>query len=94
MDEVLSPREQGLRLGREYAMRAIDDRAKLRRVVRAKNAEEVRAGIDWTLLEALDHERPVAFWSGFAHGVRAFLVDEAAALSASLTPSRQNPASP
>ena len=87
MDDVLSPREDGLRLGREYALRSIDDRAKLRRVVRARSAEEVRAEIDWRLLDDRDHERPVAFWSSFAHGVREFLVDEAATLSASASDS-------
>ena len=28
----------------------------------------------------IDEKQPVAFWSGFAHGVREFLVDEAATL--------------
>ena len=93
MDEALSPREHGLRLGREYALRSIDDRAKLRRVIRARNAEEVRAEIDWMLLESVDPEAPVAFWSGFAHGVRTVLVDEAAALSRPLPPSRPEPSS-
>jgi len=81
MADELSAREQGLQLGREYAVSARADRAKLRRVVRAETAAEVRANIDWSLLGAIDQERPVAFWSGFAHGVRNFLVDEAAAPS-------------
>ena len=82
MGEGLTPREQGLRVGHEYAMAFANDRAKLRRAsVRAKDADEVKASIDWSFLEPTSQQRPVAFWSGFAHGVRDFLVDEAAALS-------------
>ncbi len=70
--------EKGLLAGREYAAQAADDRTKLRRVAQSRNAEHTRAAIDWSLIEAPDEEQPVAFWSGFVHGVRGFLLDEAA----------------
>ena len=70
--------ESGLLAGREYAARTSEDRAKLRRVAQSRNAEDTRSAIDWSLIKAPDQERPVAFWSGFVHGVREFLVDEAA----------------
>lgn len=65
--------------GREYAGRVVEDRAKLRRVAQSSSAEDTQAAIDWSLIEGGYEERPVAFWSGFVHGVREFLVDEAAA---------------
>ncbi len=77
----MDPMEQGLLAGREYAGRTGGDHAKLRPVVRSRNAEETRAAIDWNLMGPIDEPQPVAFWSGFAHGVREFLVDEAATLS-------------
>ena len=82
MGEGLGTLERGMVAGREYASRVGGDHAKLRPVVKARNAEETRAAIDWNLIEAIEGEQPVAFWSGFAHGVRQFLVDEAAKLSA------------
>jgi hypothetical protein len=72
------PLEEGVLAGRAYAARVSEDRAKLRRVAQSRNAEDTRAAIDWSLIEARDEEQPVAFWSGFVHGVREFLVDEAA----------------
>jgi hypothetical protein len=71
--------QQGLAAGKEYASRTGGDHAKLRPLVRSRNAEETRAAIDWNVFELIDEEQPVAFWSGFVHGVREFLVDEAAA---------------
>ena len=82
MDEGLGPLERGMVAGREYASRVGGDHARLRPVVRARNAEETRAAIDWNLIETIEGEQPVAFWSGFEHGVRQFLVDEAATLPA------------
>ncbi len=70
--------EEGLLAGRDYAARVSGDRAKLRQVAQSHNAEDTRAAIDWSLIEGRDEEQPVAFWSGFVHGVREFLVDEAA----------------
>jgi hypothetical protein len=79
VEDVASPRAAGIVVGREYASRAPDDRAALRQIVRARTAADVKAAIDWTVLDDLDPERPVAFWSGFSHGVRQYLVDQAAA---------------
>jgi hypothetical protein len=78
MSAELSPLENGLLAGREYAARASADRAKLRRVAQSRNAADTRAAIDPGLLEAADEEQPDAFWSGFMHGVREYLVDQAA----------------
>jgi hypothetical protein len=77
MTNELSPLENGLVAGREYAARASDDRVKLRRVAQSRNAADTRAAIDWSLIEAADAEQPDAFWSGFMHGVREYLVEEA-----------------
>ena len=78
MNDERTPLEEGLLAGREYAARASDDRAKLRRVAQSRSAEHTRAAIDWSLIEAPEKEQPAAFWSGFMHGVREFLLDEAA----------------
>ena len=75
-----SPLENGLLAGREYAVRASDDRVKLRRVAQSRNAADTRAAIDWSLIEAPDEEQPDAFWSGFMHGVREYLVGESKTL--------------
>jgi hypothetical protein len=78
MNDEQRPLEEGVLAGRDYAARVSGDRAKLRRVAQSRNAEDTRAAIDWSLIEDGDREQPVAFWSGFVHGVREFLVDEAA----------------
>jgi hypothetical protein len=79
MHDQQSPLEQGLLAGREYATLASHDRTKLRRVAQSRSANDTRAAIDWDLVEAPDEEQPAAFWSGFMHGVREFLLEEAAA---------------
>ena len=79
LDAELTSRERGLILGHSYASRCGGDHAKLRPIVRAKTADEVRANVDSTLIEPAGIDDPVAFWSGFAHGVAAFLVEEASA---------------
>jgi hypothetical protein len=78
MNDEQSPLEKGLIAGREYAALASDDRAKLRRVAQSRNAADTQAAIDWSLVRAPDEEQPAAFWSGFMHGVREHLLDEAA----------------
>jgi hypothetical protein len=45
----------------------------------ARTADEVRANVDPTVTEPVGVESSVAFWSGFAHGVAAFLVEEGGA---------------
>ncbi len=73
-----SSRERGLMLGHTYASSEVD-RVKLRGIARARNAVEVKAAVESTIDEPADVDDPVAFWSGFAHGVTAFLVDQGAA---------------
>lgn len=77
MNNERTPLEEGLLAGREYAGRAAGDRAKLRRVAQSRNAADTRAAVDWSLIEPPHGERPDAFWSGFMHGVREYLVSEA-----------------
>ena len=77
MTTELSPLERGLLAGREYAARAAVDRAKLRRVAQSRNAADTRAAIDWSLIGAPAEDQPDAYWSGFMHGVREYLVGEA-----------------
>ena len=64
-------------MGHTYASRNGDDHAKLRPIVIAGTADEVKANIDSTVTEPAGLESPVAFWSGFAHGVTLFLVEDA-----------------
>jgi hypothetical protein len=45
----------------------------------ARTADEVRANVDSTVIERAGLDNSVAFWSGFAHGVAAFLVEDGAA---------------
>jgi hypothetical protein len=45
----------------------------------ARTADEVKANVDSTVSEPSGLENAVAFWSGFAHGVAAFLVEESSA---------------
>jgi hypothetical protein len=73
----LTSREQGLMLGHTYAFRHAGDRPKLRPIVMSRTADEVKANVDSTVTEPAGLESPVAFWSGFAHGVAAFLVEDA-----------------
>ncbi len=73
-----SSRERGLMLGHTYASREVD-RVRLRGIARARNAVEVKAAVAGTMNEPADLDDPVAFWSGFAHGVKGFLVDQGAA---------------
>jgi hypothetical protein len=75
-DEPTS-RERGLIVGHAYASQYKGDRAKLRPIVMARTADEVRANVDATVIEPAGLESSVAFWSGFAHGVAAFLVEDA-----------------
>ena len=72
----LTARERGLLVGHAYASRYEGDRAKLRPIVMARRADEVRANVDSTVIEPAELESAVAFWSGFAHGVAAFLVED------------------
>jgi hypothetical protein len=79
LSDELTSRERGLIIGHAYASRYEGDRAKLRPIVMARTADEVRANVDSTVIEPAGLESSVAFWSGFAHGVAAFLVEEGGA---------------
>jgi len=81
MDRELAPMDKGMLAGQEYAIRTGGDHAKLRPVVKSWSAAEIHSAVDWDLIGPIEKEQPVEFWSGFAHGVRQFLVDEAATLS-------------
>jgi hypothetical protein len=76
LSDELTPRERGLIVGHAYASRYEGDRATLRPIVMARKADEVKANVDSTVIEPAGLENSVAFWSGFAHGVAAFLVEE------------------
>ena len=78
MSEELTSRERGLMKGHTYATRHEGDRVKLRSIVMARTADEVRANVQPTVIEPAGLDSPVAFWSGFAHGVAAFLVEDGA----------------
>jgi len=78
VNETLTAREQGLIAGHAYASRYRGDRAKLRPIVAARTANEVKANVDSTIIAPCALDSPVAFWSGFAHGVAAFLVEDGA----------------
>jgi hypothetical protein len=68
--------EQGIGLGYAYAKKHRDDRLQLRRIVRARSAPELRANLDPAEIAADGVTDTVAFWSGFAHGVGRYLLDE------------------
>jgi hypothetical protein len=75
-DDRPSPIEEGLTLGYSYAEKHRDDRLTLRRIVSARSAPEVAANVDPAETPADGSADDVAFWSGFAHGVKRYLVDE------------------
>jgi hypothetical protein len=77
MSEVRSsPIEEGMTLGYGYAEKHRDDRPSLRRIVRAHSVPEVTANVDQAAIAADGIADPVAFWSGFAHGVGRYLLEE------------------
>jgi hypothetical protein len=79
LSDELTSRERGLIVGHAYASRHHGDRVKLRPIVMARTADEVRTNVDSTVIERPGLDNSVAFWSGFAHGVAAFLVEEGGA---------------
>jgi len=72
----LTPRERGLILGHSYAASFDGDPRKLTLIAKAKSAADVEANVDAALLRPGEIEDDVAFWSGFSHGVKAFLVEQ------------------
>jgi hypothetical protein len=81
-----SPIEKAMALGYGYAEKHRDDRRSLGRIARARSAPEVTAHVDPAETAPDGIADPVAFWSGFAHGVRRYLLEEAHDLLAKETP--------
>jgi hypothetical protein len=81
MDEVSkggsSSIEKGMTLGYGYAEKHRDDWLSLGRIARARSASEVTTHVDPARIGADGIDDPVAFWSGFAHGVQRYLLEEA-----------------
>jgi hypothetical protein len=69
--------EKGAALGYGYAERHQGDRLRLGLIARARSASEVTANVDPGEIAPDGVDHPVAFWSGFAHGVRWYLLEEA-----------------
>jgi hypothetical protein len=69
--------EKGTRLGHGYAEKHQGDRLRLGLIARARSAPEVTANVDPAEIAPDGVDDPVAFWSGFAHGVRRYLLEEA-----------------
>jgi hypothetical protein len=69
--------EKAMALGHDYAARHQHERLSLGRIARARSASEVTANVDPTDIPADGIADPVPFWSGFAHGVRWYLLEEA-----------------
>jgi hypothetical protein len=69
--------EKGVTLGYGYAEKHRDDRLSLGLIARARSAPEVTANVDLAAIAPDGIADPVAFWSGFAHGVRWYLLEEA-----------------
>ena len=74
---AFTPLSLGLEAGLRYASQNGGDRRRLGRIVRAHTADEVAAVLDGDVGEPDGVDDRVAYWSGFAHGVRRFLQDTA-----------------
>jgi hypothetical protein len=75
--EPLTALSRGLEDGASYANAHLADWARLGRIARAHTAAEVVAILDATVGQPDGVGDPVAYWSGFAHGVQR-VVREAA----------------
>ena len=69
----------GLEAGIRYAQQNVGERRRLGRIARAHTAAELAELMAGTQVEPPEPESRVAYWSGFAHGVRQFLQEEARA---------------
>jgi hypothetical protein len=78
MSEVRSSSmEEAITLGYGYAEKHRHDRLSLGRIARARSASEVTANVDPAEIATDGIANPVAFWSGFAHGVGWYLLEKA-----------------
>ena len=68
--------ERGMALGYGYAEKNRADRLNLRRIARAHSASELTANVDEAETVPDGIVDRVAFWSGFAHGVARYLLEE------------------
>jgi hypothetical protein len=73
----LTPRERGLRIGRAWAeSREADPITALQLATEGTIPDDVRTR-ERVLDELVDYiENPKAFWEGFIHGVREYLVEQ------------------
>jgi hypothetical protein len=71
-----TPLSLGLQEGLGYAATHRGDRSRLGRIARAHTAEDVAATVGATFAPPDEIADTVAYWSGFAHGVRSFLLEE------------------
>jgi len=63
----------GLEAGLKYATENPGDRRRLGRIVRAHSGADVAAIVAGSIDEPNGIDDRIAYWSGFAHGVRRFL---------------------
>jgi hypothetical protein len=67
--------DAGLEEGLRYAAEHAADRRRLGLIARAHSAAEVAAVVDGSAVAPDGIDDVVAYWSGFAHGVRQYLQD-------------------
>jgi len=73
--ERLSSLSEGLTAGYRYADANRHDRTTLKTIARARSVADITAAVDPARLEPHELGDQTAFWSGFAHGVAKFLVE-------------------
>jgi hypothetical protein len=71
-----TPLSLGLQDGLGYAATHRGDRSRLGLIARARTAADVAATVGATFVPPDGIADTVAYWSGFAHGVGSFLLDE------------------
>jgi len=71
-----TPLSAGIQDGLGYAAAHRDDRSLLGRIARARTAADVAATVGATFAAPDGIAGTVAYWSGFAHGVGGFLLEE------------------
>jgi hypothetical protein len=70
-----TPRERGILVGQKWAESYEGDPGDLRPTADGVIAADLRKEIE-AMLDESDDVETTAFWSGFAHGVRAYLVEQ------------------
>lgn len=77
MTKEFTPRERGILAGQQWAKSYKGDLGDLRPTADGVIATDLRKEIEAMVAESDDVET-TAFWGGFAHGVRAYLVEHGA----------------